>query len=107
MAGTPLDEATRIADEVLRPTAETTDQASAIPAGHLALLAEAGLFGMEGAPAAEMLETASVAAPIVERRRAVAATVVNTVAHRLLMTSPCADGARLDGGTVCMAAVFR
>jgi len=43
-----VDRARRLADEVLAPTAEATDQADAVPAGHLALLAEAGLFGIYG-----------------------------------------------------------
>jgi alkylation response protein AidB-like acyl-CoA dehydrogenase len=43
-----VEAARRIADDVLRPTAQVTDQSSAVPAGHLALLAEAGLFGLHG-----------------------------------------------------------
>jgi alkylation response protein AidB-like acyl-CoA dehydrogenase len=43
-----VEAAKRIADDVLRPTAEATDQASIVPAGHLALLADAGLFGLHG-----------------------------------------------------------
>jgi len=49
-----VEAARRIAEDVLRPTAQITDQASSVPAGHLALLAEAGLFGLHAAPAAEV-----------------------------------------------------
>jgi len=43
-----VEAARRIATDVLRPTAEVTDQSSAVPAGHLSLLAEASLFGLSG-----------------------------------------------------------
>jgi alkylation response protein AidB-like acyl-CoA dehydrogenase len=49
-----VEAARRIADDVLRPTAQITDQASSVPAGHLALLAEAGLFGLHDASAADV-----------------------------------------------------
>ena len=48
MSEAAVEAARRIADDVLRPTAEATDQSSSVPAGHLALLAEAGLFGLHG-----------------------------------------------------------
>lgn len=43
-----VDRARTVADQVLAPSAEATDRAAAVPAGHLAALAEAGLFGLYG-----------------------------------------------------------
>ena len=50
--GPLLDAARRLADELLAPTAEATDQAPVVPAGHLRALAEAGLYGLSGPVAA-------------------------------------------------------
>lgn len=44
----PIEAATAIADDLLFPTALVTDTSDAIPAGHLARLAAAGLYGLFG-----------------------------------------------------------
>jgi alkylation response protein AidB-like acyl-CoA dehydrogenase len=45
-----LEQAAQIADEVLFPAAMAIDGADRVPAGHLDLLASAGLYGMAGPP---------------------------------------------------------
>jgi alkylation response protein AidB-like acyl-CoA dehydrogenase len=47
-----VEAAERIARDVLAPTAEATDRAPVVPAGHLEALAGAGLFGLLGPRAA-------------------------------------------------------
>lgn len=49
--GDVLVVAGRIADEVLFPAAQEVDRSDRVPAGHLAELAAAGLFGVAGPPA--------------------------------------------------------
>ncbi|MGN9906011.1 acyl-CoA dehydrogenase family protein [Phytohabitans sp. LJ34] len=46
----PLEKARQIADDVLFPAALEVDATGVIPAGHLDLLASAGLYGMAGPP---------------------------------------------------------
>lgn len=47
---TPLDQARQLADDVLFPAAQQVDATGVIPAGHLDLLASAGLYGMAAPP---------------------------------------------------------
>ncbi len=49
-AGPVLDAARRIADDILFPTAMATDDAGVVPVHHLDVLAEAGLYGLDGPP---------------------------------------------------------
>ncbi len=44
----PVERARRVGAEVLAPVAQATDQADAVPAHHIAALADAGLFGIYG-----------------------------------------------------------
>jgi alkylation response protein AidB-like acyl-CoA dehydrogenase len=57
---TAVDRAAAIADDVLFPAALDVDRADRVPAGHLDLLAGAGLYGLFAPPAADFPTVAAV-----------------------------------------------
>lgn len=92
-AGEAVATAARIADEVFFPSALRTEAAGVVPDAHLALLAEAGLYGMAGPTSAGglALDAAAAGAVIEALAGGCLATTFVWVQHHSLVRAMASD----------------